>query len=195
MIELSVIRDLVAIFGVIAGFTYYVLTVRNSQRTRELALKAQELATETRQAQLFMDFYKLDESKEFGNTAMELMWLWEWDDWDDFIKKYSPVSGSVDNYSKMISVFLHYDGLGVQAKKGLIDVESIYDLYSTRLIPLWEKFALLTFEARRRVGSSHVYEHFEWLYDEMKKIQGSRGHEISVDTIFKLEENEEKPKQ
>lgn len=37
---LQVVRDLVAIFGVIAGFSYYVLTVRNAQRTRELALKA-----------------------------------------------------------------------------------------------------------------------------------------------------------
>jgi len=29
MIELSVVRDLVAIFGVMAGFTYYAVTVRN----------------------------------------------------------------------------------------------------------------------------------------------------------------------
>ena len=31
---MRVIRDLVAIFGVIAGFTYYVLTVRNTQNSR-----------------------------------------------------------------------------------------------------------------------------------------------------------------
>jgi sensor domain CHASE-containing protein len=41
MIELSVIRDLVAIFGVIAGFSYYVLTVRANQKNQELTLKAQ----------------------------------------------------------------------------------------------------------------------------------------------------------
>jgi hypothetical protein len=32
MFELSVIRDLVAIFGVIAGLTYYALTVRNQKK-------------------------------------------------------------------------------------------------------------------------------------------------------------------
>jgi len=32
MIELSIIRDLVAIFGVIAGFTYYVMTVRQTEQ-------------------------------------------------------------------------------------------------------------------------------------------------------------------
>jgi len=34
MIDVSVIRDLVAIFGVIAGFSYYVITVRNTNRAR-----------------------------------------------------------------------------------------------------------------------------------------------------------------
>ncbi len=32
MIELSVARDLVAIFGVIGGFSYYVMTVRNARK-------------------------------------------------------------------------------------------------------------------------------------------------------------------
>ena len=64
MIELSTIRDLVAIFGVIAGFSYYVLTVRANQRNQEIAMKNQELmlkaqqqTVETRQAQLFMQVY------------------------------------------------------------------------------------------------------------------------------------------
>ena len=50
MIELSTIRDLVAIFGVIAGFTYYVLTVRNTQKNLEMSLKS-------RQTQTFLQMY------------------------------------------------------------------------------------------------------------------------------------------
>ena len=34
MIELGMIRDLVTIFGVIAAFTYYALTVRNANEAR-----------------------------------------------------------------------------------------------------------------------------------------------------------------
>ena len=64
MIELSIIRDLVAIFGVIAGFSYYVLTVRANQRNQELALKAQQLQLETRQAQLLMQVYNKFDTKE-----------------------------------------------------------------------------------------------------------------------------------
>ena len=56
------IRDLVAIFGVIAGFTYYVMTVRNSQRMQQMTL-------ETRQAQLFMQVYDRWASRDM--TKME----------------------------------------------------------------------------------------------------------------------------
>ena len=38
---LQVVRDLVAIFGVIAGFVYYVLTVGNAQKTRRTQLFTQ----------------------------------------------------------------------------------------------------------------------------------------------------------
>ena len=40
-------RDLIAIFGVVVGFTYYVMTVWNSQRMQKTRLN-------TRQARLFM---------------------------------------------------------------------------------------------------------------------------------------------
>jgi len=57
-VTLQMVRDVVAIFGVIAGFTYYVLTVRSSQRTQRQQL-------ETRQAQLFMQLYRLYDTKDF----------------------------------------------------------------------------------------------------------------------------------
>ncbi|TFH13219.1 hypothetical protein E4H04_12340 [Candidatus Bathyarchaeota archaeon] len=53
MIELSTIRDLVAIFGVIAGFSYYVLTVRNKQKNQELALESRKLSIYTSLRNIF----------------------------------------------------------------------------------------------------------------------------------------------
>jgi len=48
LLMLQVVRDLVAIFGVIAGFTYYVLTVRNAQKTRRALLFTQIYSDFTR---------------------------------------------------------------------------------------------------------------------------------------------------
>ena len=55
MIELSVIRDLVAIFGVIAGLTYYMTTVRNQNRTRR--------------AQLYMQIFNRLSSLDFTSST------------------------------------------------------------------------------------------------------------------------------
>ena len=48
LVTFQVVRDFIAIFGVIAGFSYYVLVVRNSQRMQKQML-------ETRQLQLYLD--------------------------------------------------------------------------------------------------------------------------------------------
>ena len=40
--------------GLLVGIAYYITIMRNAQKTRELTLKSQEHATETRQAQLSM---------------------------------------------------------------------------------------------------------------------------------------------
>ena len=71
MIELSVVRDLVAIFGVIAGFSYYVMTVRNARK----ALKTQTL----------MRLREQQMSTEWMNDYIELLET-EWTDYDDFLR-------------------------------------------------------------------------------------------------------------
>ena len=73
MIELSVIRDFVAIFGVIVGFTYYVLTIRNQNRAR--------------QAQLFTTLSNTYTNYDGWLRNRDLMNM-EWVDYDDFEKKY-----------------------------------------------------------------------------------------------------------
>ena len=50
-------RDLIAIFGVVVGFTYYVMTVRNSQRMQKTQLN-------TRQARLFMQLLIIYDTRE-----------------------------------------------------------------------------------------------------------------------------------
>ena len=73
------IRDFVTIFGVIAGFSYYVLTVRNAQRNQQHQL-------ETRQAQLFMQIYDRFTTKEFQLDYRTLAVSDDWTDYDDFIQ-------------------------------------------------------------------------------------------------------------
>ena len=76
---LQVVRDLVATFGVIAGFTYYVMTVRNSQRMQKVQL-------DTRKAQLYMQLFMRITSEEFMKKSLDLLKL-EYDNVGEFMEK------------------------------------------------------------------------------------------------------------
>ena len=72
-LNLSTVRDIVAILGVAIGFSYYILNPRNGR--------------ETRQAQLFMQIHNQWKNKEFIRQFMEILNLWRWDTEDDFWEK------------------------------------------------------------------------------------------------------------
>jgi hypothetical protein len=160
MIELSVIRDLVAIFGVLAGFSYYVLTVRNNQRNQRQQL-------ETRQAQLFMQAYGIFTEKEFQKNWFEMVYQWYWDDYDDFMAKYGPQTNS-EEASKWGSVLAYFESLGVFVEQKLIDIELVSRLGSYNIINCWEKFSPVFEEYTRRSGDPYTYDYLEWLYNELK---------------------------
>ena len=95
MIELGMIRDLVAIFGVIAGFTYYVITVRNQNQTR--------------QAQLFMQLFRDYTAKDRWKEAWTLTSM-EWDDYEDFTRKYDS-SVNIENFAMRYKEWYFYEGM------------------------------------------------------------------------------------
>jgi len=177
MVELSVIRDLVAIFGVIAGLSYYVLTVRNNQRNQQLQL-------ETRQAQLFMPIYnkfsELDQMK-----LMNRLWSIKWIDYDDFVEKYGePFSEEADTevYASIWSACNYYEGIGVLVKRGLIESSLVDDLISGSIIRTWEEFGTIILEIRVRNNYPQMYEWFEYLYNEVKAIASNQHPELKKST-------------
>ena len=188
MIELSVIRDLVAIFGVLAGFSYYVLTVRTNQknqeislRNQELTLKAQEQAAETRQAQFFMSVYRDHITKENISDWTEMVRMWNWIDYEDYMKKYASDPESRVKYGSYMNKL---EGLGVLVKRGLIDVNLLYDLQYGSIIMIWEKFLPIISEDRRRINATHLYKDVEYLYKEMLRIRDERGDQKIITRTF-----------
>ena len=161
MIELSVIRDLVGIFGVIAGFTYYVLTVRNAQRNQQHQL-------ETRQAQLFMQIYDNFNKTEFYRKFMEVVQLMEWNDVEDYDIKYGDV---LEDHSKTSSLGVFFEGIGVLAQQELIDVKLVARLMSSNLRAYWEKTGPIWKARRERSGNPYIMEYNEWLYNAVKRVK------------------------
>ena len=165
MIEISLIRDLVAIFGVIAGFSYYVLTVKATRRNQEQQL-------ETRQAQLYMQIFNRFASEEGTNRALEILES-EWKDYEDFNNKY----GSDNNRewaSKRNHVFMEHDAIGYLLHRGLLDIDMVYQIngYATKLV--WDHFKSIIQEQRKQLDWPDWMRWFEYLanrIDEYEKQQ------------------------
>ena len=159
---LSMIRDVVTIFGVIAGFTYYVLTV---QATR----KNQEHQLETRQAQLFMqvfDRYNTVENNKNYNMMMNL----EWSSFEEYQSKYYLNADEIFR-ATISKTFGSYEALGVMVEEGFLDPNILAKYISSEVINLWEKYGPIVTEYRKRVDYPNIYNKFEYLYREMKKLR------------------------
>jgi len=162
------IRDLVAIFGVIAGFTYYVMTVRNAQRTRELTLKAQEQALETRQAQLLMNLVNTLRSTDF-RRQWHTFYRLEWRDYQDFQEQYDE---DIETISAWTSVMRFYECVGVMVKNNLIDMNLIHSLLSNGIKMVWDRYEPLIKGDRERFQQyGSIWINIEYLYNEVIRFE------------------------
>ena len=153
----SMIRDIVAIFGVIAGLTYYVMTVQNQNRTR----KAQMLITL---------------QKDFSDYNMALrayeIWNWEWKDFDDFDNKYG--SHNVEETAKRYTDWFWYNNIGLMLKNKLLEKDTLYDLFGTSFIITWERWEPIIKEYRLRTYGSTYLVYYEFLADQMRLVHKNR---------------------
>ena len=158
------VRDLVAIFGVIGGLTYYFITVRNQHKTRK--------------AQLLMGLYDTYRSPEFRTQWSDVI-NQEWDNFDDFWEKYGRDTNS-DAWVNWISVISYFHGIGVLLKKGLIDIDLVEELLVNIIFISWarmesnlkgfrETVAGQRFGGQGRSSRYDPYSGFDYLYNELKK--------------------------
>ena len=155
----TMIRDIVTIFGVIAGFSYYFMTVRMNQRAMRINLTnnlIQQISTD-----------------EFIIKVSELMYM-EWDDYDDFERKYGS-DVNFENYIKRNSVWGAYDSLGNLLRIGMADKDIIFNsMYAFNALPLWYKYEDVLNMNRKLYSGSDTWRGFEFLADELEKTRMAR---------------------
>ena len=165
MIELSTIRDLVAIFGVIAGFSYYVLTVRNNQRNQAHQL-------ETRRAQLYMTMFNTINNQEIWKLIHEIS-EYNYTDYDDFMQKYGPTHNP-EAFEKLTKVWWFFTEMGTLVYRGFITVNDCIHLIGDQPIEEWSRFETAIVGLREHFfASGRGYQTFEYLAKTMVVYQTS----------------------
>jgi hypothetical protein len=160
MIDLSMIRDFVAIFGVIAGFSYYVLTVRNAN----IARKTQVVLN------LSQNMFRAEQNL----MNIELLSM-DWEDFDDFRRKYDSTVNP-ESFSRRWQIWQAYENMGYMLHQGIIDIETLYNMIGpTSILQFWQKFEPIFLEQRRLYGEPHWFRWTEYLVNETLRHRAKLG--------------------
>ena len=162
MLDLSLIRDVVTIIGVLVAFSYYLMTLRNQNMQRN--------------AQLFMEYHDKISSDPLKTKQWEVM-SWEWEDFKDFEAKYGELPDITTIFSdpknpivNLVDVLGYYEGLGVLMSRNHLDIELISRL-GGYLTWLWEKYEAIIYEWRRQAKWPYLWVEYEDLYLKVREYR------------------------
>jgi hypothetical protein len=181
MVDLAEIQAayyMVAATGVLVAAAYYVYnmnatrkTQEHAQKTQELMLKSQEQTLETRQTQLFMQIYmRYLESDLFGGNYFIVMHR-QWSDSSDYSAKY----GDNQDGGNLTVLMTFFEGIAVLIKRGVIDIDLVYELMPTNVTALWHKYEPLIASWRKSIGAPNLYYLVGYLSDTIGEYAKKRG--------------------
>lgn len=151
MVTWETIFDIVPVVGTIIALGYYILTIRNTNKTRK--------------AQFYMRFLDPILSGEKSMVWNEIQ-RWEWDDYDDFMQNYWSKSEIRETWSSLSGYF---EGLGVYVKEGLVPIRLVALTMTGMLTRYWDMFGPIITEYRIRENMPRNYSETEYLYNELMK--------------------------
>ena len=149
-VTLTMVREIVTILGVIGGLAYYIISVRNQNRTR--------------QAQLFISLYDHYNDPEYWKNYRHVIHEQEYDTVEEYNEKYGDKETT---YIANASLMSFYSGVKILLEKKLIDKDLVEKLMGYNIYSLWEKREPIIQERRKTLKTSHWWN-VEELYDQIK---------------------------
>ena len=108
LIDLQLISTVSASIGVLVGVINWIIRTRRAERQKQTEI-------ETRQAQLFMGLYERFRAKDFRKEVYDILYRWDWQDSDDFWRKYGPET-NIEAFSVWTAVVIFFEGVGILVK-------------------------------------------------------------------------------
>jgi len=154
--------------GLTASIVYYASVLRNANKNQQMQL-------ETRKTQLFMQLHQSKYDQKGLENIFLLMNL-EWDDFDDYMRKYGGLEGHIETAAALESWLSYFDGLGILVKEDMIDLDMVYNVALTRILFMWFKFETIIKEFRKDPWNLPDYcQNFEYLAEEVLRIRREKG--------------------
>ena len=155
--------------GLAVSIFYYANVLQNQNKTR--------------QAQSYMQLHQAHYNKE-GLETMFMLHNLEWTDFNNYLEKYSAISGHPDVAAALESQLGYLDGVGTMVKENILDVNTVYNVDGRRILMLWFKFESVIKGFRApRWGTPDYGENFEYLAGEMIRIRKEKGLPIAFEYL------------
>ena len=170
MVSLDVVAILLSAISISASLFYYSNVLQNQNKAR--------------QTQNFMQLHQSHYEKDVLETMYMLHNL-EWTDFNDYLEKYSALSGHPDIAAAFESQLGYLDGIGTMVKENMIDVNTVYNVDGRRILMMWFKFETVIKGFRDpKWGTSDYGEHFEYLAEEMIRIRKEKGLPVAFSYLI-----------
>jgi hypothetical protein len=165
-ITLPIILQFIQTLGILVGIFYYVMTIRTNQRNQEIAIRNQELTLETRQAQLFMQWYQKFSDSSEGIQSMIVLKNAKFETAGEWIK----LMETDELFRKTMSAYgSFYEGLGVIVKEGLLNVRWIALMWGGATTMYWNLMEPIIEDLREFYDYPRMHSETEYVCREVIK--------------------------
>ena len=110
-----------------------------------LSLNSRKQELETRQAQLFMEINNRWNQRDFAQAYLMFRYGYEWKgkDEEDIMAFFDMHEArGREAWIDWQTLAAYFEGIGVLVRKGLLNIDLVEDLFSGRIIAVWEKFSI-----------------------------------------------------
>ena len=158
MAEIGTILSFIQAAGIVVGVAYYIMNIQNNQRSQQLTL-------ETRQAQLFMDLYRMFSEREYYTA-----WNTFQDNKGKSVEELKKLYSNDPEFRWDVTKWVWYfEGLGVLVREGLLDIRLIALLMTGLVNQWWEWWGPVAKELSVEWNWPRYVVETEYLYTELMK--------------------------
>ncbi|MBM3292577.1 hypothetical protein FJY84_07850 [Candidatus Bathyarchaeota archaeon] len=160
---LSTLQSISAVataLGVCIAATYYVLTLKNTQKNM---IEVEN----NRKATFSMNQLQFAGTEEWAKLYLEVM-NFQFISFEEFKKKYD-TSSSPENFAMRMAVLSRYEFLGHQYRMGLINLNDINPMTGYTMVTFWLKYKPIIEGYRKTEWPINAYSDYEYLAKAMSK--------------------------
>jgi hypothetical protein len=160
MVDVSyqMVLSTIQTISLVVGIIYYITIMRNQQRTREQALKAQIESEKARQRELIfqrLQHFDYSFTRAWGDVIFK--------DPEKWVEVYDP-NENLEAWTNMAYLQNRYNNLGIMLKEGVIEPELLFKIFNPGgILSAWAHYKDNITTRRERYGPPNLFEGFEYL--------------------------------